>query len=246
MPIERFFSHNELKEGDVLVLQDQEFHHLVNVTRIKAGEQIELVNGRGSLAEALVIRLEKKQAILSIISVTFQPPPPAAAILAQAIPRINRLDFILEKGTELGMSELWLYPASESERKTLTDHQLDRMRAITISAMKQCGRLYLPKIEIRPPLSQWKQTEYAAFYGDVEPNAPVFAELWIEMKKTQGVLFFIGPESGFTAQELAILKKLHAKGVRLHPNILRTDTAALAALSLITHWQMATLDLLRN
>lgn len=238
MPIERYFSDSDLVKGESLTLTDQEFHHLVHVTRIKSGEEIEVVNGRGALATAIVNRLEKKQAVLSVNSVMCAPKSNTEVILAQAIPRINRLDFILEKGTELGMSQLWLFPAAESERRSFTDHQLDRMRAIKVSAMKQCGRLYLPQLKIMPPLNQWKPLECIAFYGDVDPKAPVFAEIWKEMQHPEHALFFVGPEGGFNAEEQTILQQLNAKGVKLHPNILRTDTAALTALSLITHWQM--------
>jgi len=156
-------------------------------------------------------------------------------ILAQAIPRLNRLDFILEKGTELGMSEIWLYASEYGERKEFTEHQLERMRGVTIAAMKQCGRLHLPKIVMMPLLSKWAapRTDYALFFGDVSSTAKYFMPSDLPNKSTTGLVFFIGPESGFSEKETILLKEFGSKGVKLHPNILRTDTAALTALSVL-------------
>ena len=102
MPSERYYIEKALKKGDLIPLQDQEFHHLVRVMRAKAGEEIEVINGQGCLATATVKSIEKRQALLSINECQHLAKPCFEVILAQAIPRINRLDFILEKGTELG------------------------------------------------------------------------------------------------------------------------------------------------
>jgi len=233
MPAERFFTENPLLLHQELLLIDTEFHHLIHVMRAKEGDKIELVNGLGSLAQAHIEKIKKKGARLRITHVLNEPPPQSEMILAQAIPRLNRLDFILEKGTELGMTQIWLFPAQQGERKELTPHQLERMRAVTIAAMKQCGRLHLPKISIKTPLNQWKKPEQHAFYGDVDPAATCFKPTDIPIDIGAGVLFYIGPESGFSDEETKTLQKLGARGVKLNPNILRTDTAALTALSIL-------------
>jgi 16S rRNA (uracil1498-N3)-methyltransferase len=232
MPVERFFVDSPLKKGNNLALEGTELHHLAHVMRLKAGDSVELVNGCGELAEAQLVSLNKRQAQLTVLAVKKVPPAVPEIILAQAIPRINRLDFIIEKGTELGMTQIWLFPGRLSERKELTAHQMERLRAVAIAAMKQCGRLYLPEIVLKPPLQQWKELSQRVFFGDVDPAAQLFKLGRDEV--TQGVLFFVGPESGFTEEEIGQLKKLHAQGVSLHPHILRTDTAALCALSLIS------------
>lgn len=237
MPAERFFAEQPLKMGESLYLENQEHHHLVHVMRVEVGETIELVNGSGALAKALVERVEKKRALLRILNVHTEQRPSTEIILAQAIPRSNRIDFILEKGTELGMTQLWLFPAIQGERKRLTEHQFERLRGLTIAAMKQCGRLYLPTIIEKPPLAQWEAPSYPSFFGDTDPKAPPFLPLW-QKERTKGIVFYIGPESGFTETEIEQLHRLKAKGVKLHPHILRTDTAALTALSLITHTLM--------
>lgn len=233
MPAERFFIDEALKLHQDVILKDQEFHHLKHVMRIQQGEVIEAVNGAGYLAHASVSRLAKDHAILTITDLVFEAKPSINIILAQAIPRSNRLDFVLEKGTELGVSQFWLFPSFHSQRKALTEHQIERMRALTISAMKQCGRLYLPEILIKQPLLDWSEIEGTAFFGDVRPSALRLSKLWDEKNIQSPIIFFIGPESGFNEAEVAHFDQLGVKGVKLHDHILRTETAALVALSQI-------------
>lgn len=237
MPVERFYTPIELSEYSSVVLEGPEFHHLAHVVRIKTDEEVELVNGRGALAVAIVQRLNKKQAELLVKKVEILPRPKMEIILAQAIPRLNRLDFILEKATELGMTQLWLFPGARSERKSLTESQLERIHTMTVAAMKQCGRLYLPTVVIKPELSKWKQFESPAFFGELNAEAPLLRDAWPKHKHDQSreVVIFIGPEGGFTDVEEGILKGLNVEGVRLHSNVLRTDTASLVALTLLTH-----------
>lgn len=236
MPVERYFFEGNLAPDRSVHLEGAELHHLIHVMRTQAGEKIELINGKGLLAQASVENVSKRDATLLIEEVKSKPKPSKEIILAQAIPRLNRLDFILEKGTELGMSQIWIFPSRYSQKKELSQNQLQRMQTVTIAAMKQCGRLYLPDIVIKPPLHQWTKPEHTAFYGDVEPTAPSFQHVWHE--NSTGVIFYIGPESGFAQDEMTILQQLGAQGVKLHSNILRTDTAALTALSQISSFLM--------
>lgn len=245
MPSERYFLDNPLENNIEYVLDDQEFHHLVHVMRGKAGDCVELVNGKGYLAKAKISRLEKRRAILLVTEIITEKPPTRQIILAQAIPRQNRLDMILEKGTELGMTQLWLFPTHYADKKNFTTHQLERLRSITIAAMKQCGRLYLPTIVFKPALSQWEPLSMLSYFGDVSPDAPPFIKTWQQQQSDsksagQGIMFFVGPESGFSSEEVQNLIELNSVGVKLHSNILRTDTAGITALSLISH-QLLTL-----
>ncbi len=239
MPIDRFYTPEDLIPGQHVNLIDNEFHHLIHVTRAKERDQIDLINGKGFLAIATVHKIAKHQACLEIISVEFQECSPTEIILAQAIPRANRLDYILEKGTELGVSQIWLFPAEHGERKQFTEHQLERMNAILVSSTKQCGRLYLPKIVLKPLIEKWGAFTLPSFFGDLSKNAPLFAKVFEPSQSKQGAIFCIGPESGFTEKEEGKLRECGAAGVRLHPNILRTDTAAIMALSLLSHSLLA-------
>jgi len=234
MSAERYYINSDLKVDDLIPIEDQEFHHLIHVIRTKQGEMIEIINGQGILAAAALLQIGKKQAIIQVQSILKHSQRESKIILAQAIPRINRLDFILEKGTELGMTDLWLFPGRFSERKSLTDHQLDRLRGLSIAAIKQCDRLWLPTITVLPSIHDWKSFEYHAYFGDLSDAAPLFSHTLNLQTIKQGIIFVIGPESGFEKSEEDVLKSLGAQGVKLHQNVLRTDTASIVALSLIT------------
>ena len=239
MPAERYFIEETLVPGSSYKMTGSEFHHLAHVMRTKKGETIEVVNGRGLLADAVVEHFGKDHANLVIHGcLKDEGMHPPRLILAQAIPKPNRLDFILEKGTELGVDQFCLFPGHGSVKKEIFPHQIERMRHLTIAAMKQCGRLDLPTLEFKPPLGEWSfAQEFLLYFGDVEPKAPPFEALMQEICDAKvPVLFFTGPESGFNDAEVDALKRLGAKGVKLHNNILRTDTASLVALSLISHW----------
>ena len=226
MPIERFFSNASFLEKTDCTLEEQEFHHLTHVIRCRVGDEIELVNGKNELAEATIVAIEKKKAFLQINSVITKPPG-KQIILAQAIPRFNRLEFILEKGTELGASAFWLFPGAWSEKSDFSVNQKERMHLLTISAMKQCGRLDLPEILLKPPLTEWQLTPTPIFYGDTRPNAPKVPHPLKRLSSSSSA------PNGASPPELDHLDTtLKARGVHLNPNILRTDTAAIAFLAI--------------
>lgn len=233
MPIHRFFyEKGALDALSKIELDGSEFHHLVHVTRTKEGESIELVDGKGCLAQATVIKKDKSIAILKINHYQKVSPPPFSLILLQALPRLNRLEMIVEKGTELGMTELWLFPGKFSETTQLKETQIKRLEKITIAALKQCGRLYLPKITSIPSLQQWDSTSFPLFFGDLSENQSLL-RAWMKVSPQKGAILCIGPESGFHAEELAKFRSLGGKGVKLHSNTLRTDTAPIAALAIV-------------
>lgn len=227
MPVDRVYIAASLQKEQMIPLENTEFHHLVNVLRFKENDKVEVIDGQGTLAQAAINHIEKKRAWLSIESIRFEKKPLREVILAQALPRINRLDFIIEKGTELGATQFWLFPGNYSERKNLTEHQLERLENLTVAAIKQCGRLYLPKIAMKPSLDEWKEIEMTAYFGDLSPSAEPLSKI---CKNSESSLFFVGPEAGFSDEEVRILQALGAKGTKLHQNILRTDTAGIVAL----------------
>jgi len=230
MPHNRFFSNTPFFVDAVIHLEGEEAHHLQRVLRKKKGDLVALVNGKNQCANAKILVIEKKAIRLQILHLEERRPVNFSTILCQAIPRLNRLDIIVEKGTELGMTDLWLFPGELSEKKELAPPQLKRLESISIAAMKQCGRLDLPKISIKPPLLTWEQHQYPAYFGEVNTVAPPFLTLF---KKRSDILFFIGPESGFSEREEEHLRYLNTQGVNLHPHTLRAETASLVALTLI-------------
>lgn len=165
MPAERFFVNSPLEVGCEIELTGDELTHLRRVMRKEVGDSVEIVNGSGDLAKAQITSFTKRHVTLSIQTLHHTPLPSYTLILAQGLPRMQRLEDLIEKCTEIGVSEFWLFPGELSEKRELSANNWTRLKSITISAMKQCGRLYLPKFKLCPPLSQWKSLPKNSFLG---------------------------------------------------------------------------------
>ena len=237
MPHNRYYLDKLFQKNDTVVLAEDEFHHLSRVSRAQSGDLIELVNGRGQFAQAHLIELKKHEAKLHLIQVMEEISPKTPLILAQALTRMNHLEWILEKGTELNATAFWLFPGILSEKEQLSETQSARLTHLAISAMKQCGRLDLPSIESKPPLLKWSALPGTLLFGDPREKAPYLWELGLTPPLAPPIVLFIGPESGFDKREDEFLRNsLKAKGMRLHSNTLRAETASLSALSLIQQY----------
>lgn len=229
MPDNRYFIDAPLQNDEELLLEGDEFTHLTRVMRKRLGDQIELVNGKNTLSIATIDSLSKKNAKLTIIKTDQQAPPVKSIILAQGLPLFSKLEYIIEKGTELGASAFWLFPGERSEKKSLTENQRIRLHKLSIAALKQCGRLDLPLIVEKPSLKAWERPEGTLLYGN--PNGEKLSPSTLP----ETTVVFIGPEGGFSPSEVDLLHGFEAKGIRLNSNILRTETAALCALSLLSY-----------
>ncbi len=222
MPAERFYIDAELK-GE-LTLEGNELHHLVHVMRIKVGEEVELVNGKGGFAKAKVETVAKGHATLLILSSQTTPLPTPHLVLAVPLMRPAKLELVIEKCTELGTDAFWLYEAEHSEKGALSEHQWERLRHVAISAMKQCGRLWLPPIE-QIEFEAIFQANKTVLFGD--PRRKEFSPI-----PKGEILFVSGPEKGFSKEEQ---QGLEEKGVAvlLSRHILRAETAPMAASAIL-------------
>lgn len=228
MPHYRFFIDIPLQQQKECFLEGSEYHHMAKVMRLRVGDEIELVNGTGYLANATLVHLEKQHAVCLIKKALFEQPQKNPFIIAQAILKGSSLELIVEKNTELGAHSIWIFPAIYSEKKVVSEHPLERLRKHTLSALKQCGRLYLPEIRLFSSLTEvLKRPEIEVLYGDLSPSALPLSKTIRDPNKT--TVFVVGPEQGFHETELTLLRDHGAQGVSLHKNILRAETASIAA-----------------
>lgn len=226
MRIERFYLDAEFKENMPIFLEGTEHHHGAHVLRLTLGDSIELVNGRGALARAEILSVGKDQMKLRITQLSHSPSLPYRIAAAIPLMRPSKLEWVIEKGTELGADSFLLYLADYSEKENLSSHQLERLRAITISAIKQSRRTFLPPIEILPSLAQLLSKEARFYFGDLTSDAPYFHREAVPYS-----IFISGPEKGFSREEHLLLTS-KANGQKLSPHVLRAETAPLAALTL--------------
>ncbi len=227
MPSNRFFFDGALLNGAEIALDGPEDHHLRHVMRVRLGEQVELVNGRGSLAGASVHALEKRASLLRIQDVVTQAPPVQTIALGIPLLRPSKLEWVVEKGTELGVSAFLLYVADHGELDTLSQHALERLRHVMIAALKQSGRLHLPELSMEKELGSLLNRGGLILFGDTRSSAP-----WIKATAEPQVVFITGPERGVSEREHALLTA-RGQGVRLSAHVLRAETAPIAAASIL-------------
>lgn len=225
MPVNRFYHPAPLK--DIIVLAGAELKHLSQVIRAGEGEVVELFDGKGTLATATILSLTKREGSLQINETTYTPAPPPL-ILAQALTRINKLDLIVEKCTELGVTAFHLFPGERSERKELSDHQLERLHHLIIAACKQSGRVWLPQISVQKVISKWEKPSGIAIFGD-----PTATRLLRDFEPRDVTVICNGPESGLSDTEERLLSALGYKPCRWNEATLRSETAAIAAVALL-------------
>lgn len=225
MPANRFYVDMPLESGETITCTGNEAIHIRKVMRARIGDTIELCNGRGSCAQATILSIDAASLIVTIEDVDTAEVPKRELHLWQALVRPSKLDLILEKGTELGVTHFHFFPAENSEKKQLSENQSQRVQHLCISALKQSGRLYLPKVYIEA----LEPSEGSILYGDISKDAPsVYAT-----ELSQVVHFVNGPEAGFTEKELALFIEKGWIGVSLSDGVLRTETAAITAAALI-------------
>lgn len=235
MPDLRFYLDEPLDVEKKVEITDQEMHHMVHVMRVKENDTVELINGCGFLAKAQVQKIGKKSVELCITDLKHEPESSHHFILAQAIPRPSNLELILEKATELGVTDIWLFPSEKSEIKHLQERQIQRLELILVSAIKQSGRLYLPRLIVKEELADCFEPGAIGFFGDTHPLAPSIRQFLSCDKLHSNIIWMVGPEKGFSENERRVMtEKLELKGVRLHHNILRAETAAIAGLSILS------------
>jgi 16S rRNA (uracil1498-N3)-methyltransferase len=228
MPVDRFFKKDELRVGTSVLLAGPEYHHLAHVMRLNLNEDVELVNGLGALAAGRIVELSDKGARIELLSVKKEEELMPRLFLAVPFMRASKLEWVVEKGTELGASGFQFFPAKYSEREDFSERKLERLHLLAIAALKQSGRLYLPWIEVLPDMASLFVKEARFLYGDMR-KSPLIDPLRL---KTDQIVFISGPEKGFSDEEIGLLEK-NGNGVRLNPYILRAETAPIAAASIL-------------
>ena len=223
----RFFLSEDLQKNAQVYLQDDEHHHLAKVLRIQEEEEVELVNGKGLLAFAKVIKIEKNKTLLQINDLKIQQRDSERITIAVALMRPAKLEYIIEKATELGADRFILFHADLSTQENLSKEKIARLENIIISALKQSKRLFLPSLEIGLSLEEILSQDGKIYFGDVKENQQSSLPTLYE-----DTIFITGPESGFSKDETQLLQK-KAQGIRINPNVLRAETAPIVALSLL-------------
>lgn len=233
------FYHPNLNPSDktIQITSSEEVHHIKNVLRLKKGEEITLFNGKDMVAVGKIVFLDKNIGV-EIIKYKEIVKNGPRIILACAVPKRTKFDWIVEKATELGADEIIPLKTKRTEVH-LSDERAskktERFEKIALSASKQSKRFGLPKVHL--------MTDFSKALKTLSESTIIIPSLLGEQKNMIGVLselqspkvvsFLIGPEGDFTPDEYAQAKEAGAISVSLGENILRVETAALAVLSAV-------------
>ena len=237
MRLTRVFFNGELTPGSVVELARETASHLAKVLRARGGDEIVLFNGDGRefMGAIETVRGSRISAAIGAARPVSRESP-FAITLVQCVPRGDRMDFIVQKATELGvarivpvLSQRSVVRLDESQAMSKQTH----WQAVAISACEQCGRNRVPSVEVPRPL-----LSYLGELGST-PSAAGLIRLILEPDRPRqpqggaragGAEIAIGPEGGFAPEELEAFELSSFAPVGLGPRILRTETAAIAAL----------------
>jgi 16S rRNA (uracil1498-N3)-methyltransferase len=224
-----------LKPGAVLRLSDEAHHHLFTVLRSKENEEIVFFNGQGQSWRARIQTVSKKFSEIELIeSIEENTESPLKIHLAQAVSKGERMDLVMQKATELGVTEITPILTERGNVKLdqeRWDKKLAHWHQIMVSACEQSGRSVVPVLNPVIDLKTWFTQLPEGLRLILSPTAmqPLKADL-----KPEQVTLLIGPEGGLTEQEIAFaMDRFQFQPLQIGPRVLRTETAALAALSIL-------------
>jgi 16S rRNA (uracil1498-N3)-methyltransferase len=223
--------------ADPVALSAEESHHLARVLRVEVGQELTLFDGQGTRAEAEVTRVDKKRVEATVTARETLPPPTVHITLIQAMCKPDRFDLILQKATELGVSAIQPVITQNCSLPTGKMQKMaERGDAILRNAAQQCGTAWMPALLPLQKMASTSLESYdAIFVGSLHANSKPFKESLREMGPLQRVALLIGPEGDLTEDEVNDAVKAGATPVTFGTQILRTETAAIFGLSVLSY-----------
>jgi len=233
----RFYCPSPLLPGSTVDLPDTVSHHL-HVVRQQPGDELVLFNGEGGQADARLLEVGKRRAAAEILA--HQPVEaelPFHVTLAQGLPEGSKMDWIVEKAVELGVSAIQPLAARRSVVKLAgerADKRLAHWQAVVISASEQCGRNRLAAVAPLQEFKHWiAQPAEDSVRILLSPRAHASLAQWTRATPPCAVCLLVGPEGGFNQEEEDAAIAAGALPLSMGPRVLRTETAGLAALAIL-------------
>jgi 16S rRNA (uracil1498-N3)-methyltransferase len=228
-------------DDDVIELGREEAHHLATVLRAKPGMHVLLFDGQGRRRDGVVQVVGRRQVTVAGSAAVVSIPPPACRLhLYACVAKGKRMDWLVEKATELGAARIVPVISEHTVARPAADDEgpVARWRRIALAAARQCGTAWLPHIErvtsfvaaLSGPLSH-DVVLAGLLTDDALPLRSVLDSL--EAPPPADVALWIGPEGDFTEAEADALLATGARAVSLGPRVLRAETAALFGLSVL-------------
>jgi 16S rRNA (uracil1498-N3)-methyltransferase len=232
LPLPFFYTEPIAPSDNIVVLNEENSKHIVQVLRMQNGKQIKLTDGFGNIFLSEITDAHKKKCTVKIIEKTkHESPANKVCIAVSPVKNNSRLEWFLEKATEIGVSEIVLLMCERTEKQNI---RLDRMKGILISAMLQSQQAWLPILEEPKKYIEFIKSVQSSnkFIAHCEENKKTSLKE-ITIKQSSNTTILIGPEGDFTPQEIALAVENNFTPVALGDTRLRTETAALVAATLL-------------
>jgi 16S rRNA (uracil1498-N3)-methyltransferase len=236
-PLTRLYFSGELQPGRKCLLPRSQARHAVRVLRLKAGEEIILFNGDGTEYRAVIERPTEDGLVVQVReSQAADREAPLPVTLAQGVSSGERMDFTLQKAVELGVAAIQPLVTSRSIVRLDAERAAKRLahwQGVVIAACEQCGRNRVPRVEPLRAIDEWTRALARAPAAGVRLLLSPRASTGLRNleRPEAGVLLLAGPEGGLAPEEERDALAAGFSAVRLGPRVLRTETAALAALA---------------
>ncbi len=219
--------------GDIATIPETEQHHLHNVLRITAGDTIRIIDGEGTIYLAKILSPEKAH----LVSKQFHARVLPTFTLFQALPKNDKMELILQKTTELGVTNV-VPIHSERSLKKPGQRRYERWKRVIISATKQCKRPWMPELltvqQFPTCLGQLKKKSLCLICSEYEKERHI-KEAFRTAPAVESIALFVGPEGGFAEREIAAAVQNGCIPVTLGPHRLRAETAAIAGIALAAY-----------
>ncbi|HEV7898000.1 MAG TPA: 16S rRNA (uracil(1498)-N(3))-methyltransferase [Planosporangium sp.] len=220
-----------LPERDEFRLDGPEGHHAATVQRLRVGEELLLGDGRGGTATVVVTAVGRGTLDVTVTSRRYVPPPAQRLVVVQGIAKGDRGDLAVQAMTEVGVDGIVPWAAARSVARWKDDRPLQRWRATVQEAAKQARRPWVPEVSDPVTTAQLARRPGPLLVLHEEASAPLSR---VELPNAGEITLVVGPEGGITPDELAAVEAAGAQPVRLGPEVLRTSTAGVAALSALS------------
>ena len=238
MPGHRFYNPN-LSSGN---LSEEESHHANDVLRLRPGDSAAVFDGKGNEARVRLTEVSSRAVSYQTLSTTRTAPLPCRVRFGQALIKPAGMDLLIQKLTELGVTEIWPIASERSVTKPSGEKRISsRWESIALSACKQSGQNWLPKIHETAPLDHFLASPDPApptgrIIGSLQPEAkplPVLLAAARQGTKTPSLDLLIGPEGDFTPAEIGRARSAGFQPASLGPLVLRSETASLFLASVL-------------
>lgn len=233
----RLYLEGEYDSGSELEIDAERTHYLSRVLRLRVGDTIVVFNGKGAQFSASITALQRSRAVLAVHDALAAATESGFKLhLAQGISRAERMDFVVQKATELGVKRITPLLTEHGVVKLAAERAEKRRqhwRKVATSACEQSGRVRLPLVDAPVRLDTWlaDKTQQADIDILLKPGATE-SLAGIDVPATK-VCLLIGPEGGFSNAEYEMLEAAGFRAVSFGPRVLRTETAAIAALAVL-------------